>query len=161
MPNLTANLKLRKPTQDDTIDVDVLNENFDDIDASITDINTKFQNSHIGKKSEILFGTYTGDGEESRVIDIGFTPTAVEIYSDSGEQGDTTYAYFYCYGGLAINGFPCKLDNKACFEVVNNGFKLYKWGYSQDGIDPQSCVNEKGVSYYFKAYQNCEITEAQ
>lgn len=122
-------------------------------DNGITDRLSAVEEKCVG----VTFGTYTGDGAESRTISLGFTPDAVEIYLEDGTQVFDTYAVAEHYGGLAIKDKPCKcsfMDDKVIFEVCEGGFKIYKWTDSKDGNpDHHSRVNENGKTYYYKAYR--------
>lgn len=71
-------------------------------------------------KSEVLFTTYTGDGQESRVIDVGFRPKAVMVFRDSA------YTSFgnSLYGGFIIDGTPMMYGSTVALEIVDNGFKV-------------------------------------
>ena len=99
-------------------------------------------------KSDVVFGTYTGDGSASRFINLGFTPVAVEVYTYQGKQagasGGMNNEY---YGGLALNGHPCY----KIIEVVENGFNV--------AVDSDYKSNQQGLVYYFKAYKNGTIQE--
>ena len=106
-------------------------------------------------KSEVIFGTYTGDGTENRTINLGFTPAAVEVYRSTGEQYATVGSSGY-FGGLAINGYPCGGSTNKSVEVVTNGFKVSDGPYGSS-IYPRS--NQDGLVYYFIAYKNGQIVE--
>ena len=60
----------------------------------------------LGGKSEIVCGSYVGDGTEDRLISLGFTPKAVLVM---GEDGATRMTY-QLYGGLALSGAPAFLN---------------------------------------------------
>lgn len=118
-------------------------------------------NQHVSDKTlhtKMVFGTYTGTGEQERTINIGFTPTAVEIYSKDGKQG------YWCsaagrdeiYGGLAMTGFPCIAripNNNTVFEIVSGGFKVY----AGSGLSATIRANLLNYVYYFKAYSGTNI----
>lgn len=128
--------------------------------------NTEIHHTHVNKaildeittdkvekwdsKSEVVFGTYTGDGSTSRFINLGFTPVAVEVYTDTGRQGGASGGLNNCYyGGLALNGYPCR----DVIEVVENGFNVF-----HDSKNSR-LSNNQGTVYYFKAYKNGTIQE--
>lgn len=127
--------------------------------------NTEIHHTHVNKaildeittdkvekwdsKSEVVFGTYTGDGSTSRFINLGFTPVAVEVYTHNGKQGGASGGLNNCYfGGLALNGHPCY----QIIEVVENGFNI-------GVVDSDYKSNQQGLVYYFKAYKNGTIQE--
>lgn len=125
---------------------DYLNEK---IDVEIENIEMKLISEMNSR--DIVFGTYTGDGAAERFIDLGFTPTAVEVYSRSGIQGCGNYAY----GGLALKGFPCKNSEHNIIEIVQNGFKVF------DDIAGKVATNGSsyGTYFHFKAYKGGSIVE--
>lgn len=104
-------------------------------------------------KSEVVFGVYQGDGAEERIINLGFTPAAVELYPRDGRQ----YSDFWYYGGFAIKGFSCGFSTSTkWFEIVDNGFKVSK--PTLGGSAAAHC-NETGTTYYFTAYKNGSIMQ--
>ncbi|MFR3786328.1 MAG: hypothetical protein ACLTWR_03400 [Agathobaculum desmolans] len=77
------------------------------------------------RKSEVYFGTYTGDGAASRLINIGFTPKAVLVlcggYATYVNSGQTHW-----YGGLALTGKPVKAsDGRSVLTIETGGFRVY------------------------------------
>ena len=112
------------------------------INQVVSIINT--QEDTMTNKTEVIFGTYTGDGSTSRFINLGFTPVAVEVYTDTGKQaGATGGLNNNYYGGLALNGYTCE----DVIEVAENGFNVFY----DSGKDILS--NIQGMVYYFKAYK--------
>lgn len=108
------------------------------------------------RKCEVVFGTYTGDGvggaTTSRFINLGFTPVAIEIYDDSGEQGNSTTSSTSCSGGLALIGYPCDAGGgNNAIEITDNGFNVKYYDRAR--------TNMNNYKYYFKAYKNGEIME--
>lgn len=74
-------------------------------------------------------GTYTGDGNESKFIDLGFTPSAVMI---ARRDGVSSYEetegnlHFYFTGGIALKNFPCATGGYNIISIENGGFRVYK-----------------------------------
>lgn len=124
---------------------DYLNEK---IDVEIENIEMKLISEMNSR--DIVFGTYTGDGAAERFIDLGFTPTAIDVYTKSGAQG---YTGTYAYGGLALKGFPCKKSQCNIIEIVQNGFKVF------DNISENVASNDQNALYYFIAYKGGSIVE--
>lgn len=95
------------------------NEAMADIDAAL------------GEKCEFVTGRYTGNGAETRVISLGFTPKAVLVLR---EDGATTYPNnnTQVYGGLAAVGMPLKKSGLDAVAVVDGGFQV---GYRTYPID--------------------------
>lgn len=108
----------------------------------------------------MVFGTYTGDNTVDRVINLGFTPAAVEVYYESGVQGYLDNGGRYIYGGFAMTGKPCGLEYNGerlnAIEIVEGGFKV---NYKTLAATIFARTNDKDDIYYFKAYKNCEILE--
>lgn len=112
------------------------------INQVVSIINT--QEDTMTNKTEVIFGTYTGDGTASRFINLGFTPVAVEVYDKLGRQGGASGGLNnYYYGGLALNGYPCR----DVIEVVENGFNVF---FDREN---KGSSNVQGTVYYFKAYK--------
>ena len=98
----------------------------------------------------LLCGSYTGNGSESRFISLGFTPKAVLVV---GQDGSTHYneGHAYHYGGLAITGGPSKTrDGLTVLSVEHNGFTVY---YQSGGSNWLSYAhsNSSGRVYYYIA----------
>ena len=71
-----------------------------------------------------VIGTYTGNGELTQDIILGFKPKVVIITSASGRMGfqsGNSSAYTYVYGGIFMEGFP--LANFAG-DITENGFRV-------------------------------------
>lgn len=79
--------------------------------------------------SRAVLGTYSGDGNESKFIDLGFTPSAVLITRRDGitayTHGDAKEFYEF-YGGIALNNFPCASGGYNIINIENGGFRVYK-----------------------------------
>lgn len=107
-------------------------------------------------KSEVVFGTYTGDGTASRTINLGFTPVAVIVYTNKGQQfwGQQTQ---HAMGGLALYGFPCQLGDEArpVIEITDGGFKVFLGSSGSPYIQTNNTVD----TYYFIAYKNGTVVE--
>ena len=103
--------------------------------------------------TQILFGVYTGNGVAERFINLGFTPTAVEVYRYDGYQGYSSSRGFY-FGGLAVNGYPCRVtESGKIIEIVENGFKIFHASTNNVG------TNDNSTTFYFKVYKSGAIVE--
>lgn len=75
---------------------------------------------------KIITGTYTGDGAETRLIDLGFTPRAVFVIS----SGSGTYLYspstgdMIYYGGIAIGTATSPGGVVPAVKIVDGGFQV-------------------------------------
>lgn len=136
MPILTKILGLKKPQQDETIDVDVLNYNFDKLD-----------------EGTVVFGVYTGDGSADRFIELGFTPRAVEVYTKAGCQFYDLYDGHESYsGGLALLENPCVgAYNTMVLDIDENGFNVHY--YTHKSPHYTIGTNTENTVYYYKAYR--------
>ena len=108
-------------------------------------IDRKTEINNVDKKFEdfVVFGTYTGNGEASRFIELDFTPVAVEVYNKNGLQGVTSGGGNETFGGLAFTGFNCHGD---CIKIDTGGFYV-----AQD--HSKKLTNRINEIYYFKAYR--------
>ena len=105
----------------------------------------------VAQKCELYLGTYTGDGETTRDINIGFTPQAVFIIAQSGvtqaENGRT-------YGGMAFPNVPCKIsiasDSATVIEIVENGFRVQNKQVTYAHMDA-ACTNVTDTLYLYVA----------
>lgn len=102
--------------------------------------------------SRAVTGTYTGDGNESQFIDLGFTPSAVLVTRRDGltayTRGDA-YEYYTFYGGIALNGLPCATGGYSIITIENDGFKVYK----ADADSKRSIRTNSSDTFYYIAYR--------
>ena len=82
----------------------------DALQSSISSVQTS-----LAAKCEVYFGTYTGDGQETQEIVLGFQPTAVYTTNQWGRDGNANDTY----GGLVFLDIP----SGAC-EITENGFRV-------------------------------------
>lgn len=93
--------------------------------------------------TEIIFGTYTGNAEISRTIDLGFKPKALFLEDQGGKRAGTSGAQ---YGGLALPDFPVTLSGRDVIRIVENGFSVgYNTGYVE--------TNTGGIIYRYIAFK--------
>lgn len=108
-----------------------------------------------------VFGTYAGNGSESRFISLGFTPSALAIWDNTGRQGDqSALAAGTTWGGLALPGYPCRAYGKTsstetstiAFEISASGFTVYSRTIS---TTPSSevALNNSNYTYYYMAFR--------
>ena len=101
----------------------------------------------------IVFGTYTGDGVDGRIISLGFTPKAVLLFAPWGGTHSFDPQDYYLYaGGLALPGCPIRIKREdwdvTFLSIVSGGFQLEYYNY--DGH--HSLLNEKGQKIYYIAF---------
>ena len=84
----------------------------------------------LAQKCEIYCGTFTGDGEENRIITLGFTPKALFVVNELGYPAMYTNYNRYIYGGLVLQGETgIYVDEYLALRIVNNGFEV---GYKEN-----------------------------
>lgn len=158
----TPNLQLEKPAETDFYDIGVFNSNADKIDAAYADLTAQAM-----QKTDIVFGTYTGNAPEdyedntmySQTIKLSFTPKAVVVYRDGARMYTTFSGHTNYFGGLALEGHPTDPNDnngRHSVEVVTNGFKVLTYhSTTGDGW----FANNYGYTYYFIAFKNGQIVE--
>ena len=72
-------------------------------------------NAALAGKAAIVTGSYTGNGDDTRTISLGFTPKAVFLI---GAEADIKEGRYTC-GGIALNG-----QEGWAVTVVNGGFSV-------------------------------------
>jgi len=158
MPSsFTKNYKLNQWEADDRVLRTDFNSDNAKIDAALAgkaekSVVTSLQGTLDAAKAtipRIFFGTYTGSGTASRLIDLGFTPKAVLVFMQDG----TTQYSNAAVGGLAMPGLPAKIDNGSKVfpgvTVTDSGFQVY---FDRSDDYYRSLSNTKGVVYYYIAF---------
>ena len=69
------------------------------------------------EKTQLVAGSYVGDGTGEQVISLGFTPLAVLVENREGQRGDNGY---YRYTGLLLPGQAYPMGR-----IVEGGFAMY------------------------------------
>ena len=129
------------------------------------DIQTIHNLSNGSADDNIVFGVYEGNGRESRTINLGFKPAAVEVWSERGEQSYTADGGASPYGGLAMDGYPTVGVGKDGFRtiysvsIVDNGFEVMYYNSRINNVQCRSYTNTDGVIYYFKAYRKVKFVD--
>ena len=77
----TAHYGLSQWEPEDSFLREEFNANFSKIDTEVF------------SKAEAVTGTYTGDGESERIIELGFSPTAVLLLRNTGAGKDSSNYY--------------------------------------------------------------------
>jgi len=92
-----------------------------------------------------ITGVYTGDGTASRLINIGFTPSAALVFPQNGLASSTNV-----FGGLAIAGTNVLGGAGAlALSIVTNGFNVY---FSL-GTSPYAETNQSSITYIYIAFR--------
>lgn len=101
---------------------------------------------------QTVTGTYTGNGEYEQFIDLGFTPSSVEVYTSNGKQYTYNGAGEGFSGGLALNGQNCTWQRAintwiTIISIVEGGFKVFYNVSNSDGAK----TNAANEVFYYKA----------
>ena len=129
----TPNYQLNQWSRDDRILMEDFNADNAKIDAAIAE------------KVSIVTGSYKGDSQESRFIDLGFTPQAVLLFKDNGATYDNSS---YC-GGLALPDRPVRREYYLVLSVVEGGFMVYRKNVGNNMI----LTNHSTYTYHYIAFQ--------
>ena len=147
----------------DTIDREMLSEELAaELDAkatqtALTGVDSRLQTAEstlqthttqLTQKAELYFGTYTGDGTASRLINIGFTPKAVMVMY-GGYSSHWNGSQTHWYGGLALTGKPVKAsDGRSVLTIETGGFRVYIEEEQQFANYVRSNI-QNGTYYYW------------
>ena len=118
----------------DQADLDVLESSVQQITADLT---------------KITFGTYTGDGANTRTVSLGFTPKAVLVMQDWGAMYDTSETKDAIVGGLALPNAPVARGAAVAVEIVSNGFQVR---YRTDHASFYVYTNRDAFPYRYIAF---------
>ena len=77
-------------------------------------------NEALREKIKMAAGTYTGDGQESRFISLGFTPKVVFVALNYGNM----YSDGHICGGIAFTGHPAGNGTQHAVEIAPGGFNV-------------------------------------
>lgn len=114
-----------------------------------------------------ITGTYTGNGSASRLINLGFTPTAIFVIAKDGDikAWDALNAWqVYYYGGLAIYGLPVTTGittddagatvNEKVIEIATGGFNVFVTSFLRTTSRYTYIrTNESGKAYHYIAFR--------
>ena len=106
----------------------------------------------LGTIPRIVFGTYTGDGAETRTIALGFTPKIIYLCNASGLVYVANNNYRTYYGGLFTVDAPIIDDyNHIVHQIVDHGFTVHKKEDSSNYLTMCYFSNENGLTYRYIA----------
>ena len=95
----------------------------------------------IKEKPEFVFGSYQGDNQTRRHIELGFRPKAVFIVGPTGEFADGGKE-----GGLLLDGHANTIGSYTHAEIEDGGFAVY-YHYNINS----STINKTGTMHYYMA----------
>lgn len=139
--NYTSNYKLNLPEGRDVADISKLNENFTKLDSTVktmdnrvtsvdnrvTSVSSQLSSNNSSLQSSInsvdanrkpVVGTYSGNGESSRTIDLGFQPSLVIVICRNE-------SFVNASSGMTIPGYICNSNNSSCLSIAPNGFNVF------------------------------------
>ena len=90
-------------------------------------------------------GTYSGMGQGTRTIDIGFTPSLVIVFAGGLPSHTFSGSALFSYTGIALQG-----NGTNGLEITQNGFRI-KNGASYAGGNCTPLLNEAGTGYSYIA----------
>ena len=112
-----------------------------------TDFNADHQliDAALAGKVEVVTGSYIGDDELSRIIDLGFTPKALLVVRQDGWSAGGSSVV----GGIAFPGKPVDSYGVTAMELTGQGFQVYRgrWSSSYYGVD----CNNSACTYLYMA----------
>ena len=108
----TQNYQLPLWDKEDSVIRTDFNENNQKIDAAIA------------ATPKVAAGTYTGDGAETRVIELPFTPRIVYVCDVYGNVFNTYNTTNHYIGGMASTDLPCSYHGVDYVSIVEGGFQV-------------------------------------
>ena len=104
------------------------------------------ENAIAGAGVKLVTGTYAGNNAATRFIDLGFTPKAVLVFTDSGLSATYLSSFPIVYGGLALPDHPSATGGAVVLALSTNGFTVY----NNSAVDYVRS-NRSGITYYYIA----------
>ena len=136
--NKTTNYNLHSWLPEDDFLRTEINENFAKMDTAL-------KTAADALNALVVTGTYTGDGQESQFIAMGFRPRVLFV---STYRGFVSYSYSgtsYHYGGMALADYPVNRNGANIISTEPAGFQVYK------NTEIRSLTNEDKTVYYYTA----------
>ena len=97
-----------------------LKANTSTVNSQFSTVNSRL--STLEGRVEVVIGSYTGDGTETRTISLGFTPKAVLVEDASGMRVANGGSR---HGGLALPNAPVlSMGDNIALQVVTGGFEV-------------------------------------
>ena len=138
----TDDLKFALPEHSDNAEIEVINNNFRTVKTELKSLADKI----IEVDGNVVFGTYTGDGQAIQQINLGFTPAAIIIYGSN--YRDSNAFMSYTNGALAFDGYA-----STGIEIIENGFKVK---YEHQNQNYAINLNAVGT-HAFIAYKKSDV----
>ena len=136
--------------EDDFLRTD-FNTDFAKIDAALAGLAADLEDSDAARETlagrpELVTGTYTGDGTETRAVSLGFAPRAVLSMTAGGYTYQSQSGRGY--GGLALPSRPVSFEQSGNpLVLTGNGFQTL---YTPDKGMYHNC---SGTVYHYLAWR--------
>lgn len=115
--------------------------NSGELSADFSVINSAIE--ELEGRTKVIYGTYFGDGTESRNIYIEFTPRAILVESTNGKRSGSGSG---AYGGMATLAHTCGSGDTTAVAVIPSGFTVFqKGGYAE--------TNQTNAVYRYVAFR--------
>jgi len=148
--NQTQHLKLCQWEADDEVLRTDFNADNAKLDAVVGRAAELAEAAYTPANPPCVAGVYHGDGAVSQFIPLGFTPSAVLVFSFIGATYDQNYNTTAHYGGLAVKGYNASVsrnegvttwkDGVTMLAVTAGGFRVASFSTVN--------LNDDNVHYY-------------
>lgn len=166
----TENYKLSQWQKSDRIMMSDFNSDNQKLDTALKTIANAVENKAEASAlsalaatvSKITAGSYTGNGEESQTITLGFQPSAVLLLCDEIERYKASGTSIVMSGGIALYGKPLYVCTKRlittlsadcvpAIAVTENGFSVYLGNEKYSGTTFYAQTNLNNYCYRYIA----------
>ena len=150
--NQTSNFQLSQWEANDEVLRADFNEDNLKIETALTAVKAVTDKAYTTDSAPVVFGWYQGDGAAQRKIEVGFTPKAVFLCSQTGHINTNS-----AYGGLAIQGhamarhdnddFAQWAEGETPLAICDGGF--YVGFHLDEGVR----TNQQRINYLYQAFR--------
>lgn len=116
----TDKYKLKTIDPDDPFSPDAINDHARKLETELARMDGEIARVD-GAAVKFASGTYNGDGETARKIELPFTPKIVYVGDGLGRVAGN---YGELYGGVALPGKPATYSSYTLVEIVEGGFRV-------------------------------------
>lgn len=151
----TENYQLNQWDKTDRIQMEDFNADNAKIDAAIKEAKdaAAVAAALATSTSKLHFGTYTGNGAESRTISLGFTPKAVYTCHQGGYTMYVSGALMYFYGGLALPDAPVIINDVTLISIADGGICVTNTTNNSSNNPKYFLANNNGQLYHYIAVE--------
>ena len=148
--NHTTNYQLNQWEATDRVTRDDFNADNAAIDTALKTVAdaAAAAQSAVSGAVKLVTGSYTGNGAESRTINVGFAPKAVLLFTQQGQTYYVSGTNYYMCGGLILPNKPIRYTDLTVAAISGNGFTV---SYKNAGIQQIAFANQSSVVYYYAA----------